>query len=344
MSPLTERLIARAELQGFKPARGFEKRQALAQATLAPMRLRPHREAAAVIVLTILKHRNAGAADEWIARLQDGAEIPIGKTLRSVGRANGFNDSLFWSWAPDLTPTEIATHFAESPEQLDRYLTLGDHFSAAEFASSGSGLVYIDGRLRVLPTLRKLLGDKPLKINSAYRDPAHNARVGGAGDSDHLYGRAIDLDLWNHDPNQVLEAALKCRFNAIGTYPHGDFIHLGMRDEPARWGKPFPKVSPGFTLKEGAEVEQRAQTGGPAMTATAATAISATGTIAAVNSGFAPALQTADMLTTYGPRALLGAVALIVGVWIYINHRLLRYRLVNAFNRLMELLRMRPVE
>lgn len=45
----------------------------------------------------------------------------------------------------------------------------------------------------VFELIRQLSGNKPLTVLSAYRTPAHNAKVGGAKHSQHLEGRAIDL-------------------------------------------------------------------------------------------------------------------------------------------------------
>jgi len=44
-----------------------------------------------------------------------------------------------------------------------------------------------------LETLRRQLGGHPIRLISAYRAPAHNARVGGADKSQHLRGAAADI-------------------------------------------------------------------------------------------------------------------------------------------------------
>ncbi len=41
--------------------------------------------------------------------------------------------------------------------------------------------------------IRALCDDRPLTVSSAYRSPAHNRKVGGAPDSQHMQGRALDL-------------------------------------------------------------------------------------------------------------------------------------------------------
>ncbi len=55
----------------------------------------------------------------------------------------------------------------------------------------------VDGRATELALLfeaiRALLGGQPLTILSAYRTPAHNRKIGGAPNSQHVEGRALDL-------------------------------------------------------------------------------------------------------------------------------------------------------
>ena len=66
------------------------------------------------------------------------------------------------------------------------------NFSPAEIACRGTGSILIDeAALDRLQTLRSRLG-KPLIVNSAYRSPEHNRRVGGAKHSKHLEGAAFD--------------------------------------------------------------------------------------------------------------------------------------------------------
>jgi hypothetical protein len=46
--------------------------------------------------------------------------------------------------------------------------------------------------------IREHLG-KPIRVNSGYRSPAVNKRIGGALTSQHSLGEAIDLDLHDRD-------------------------------------------------------------------------------------------------------------------------------------------------
>ncbi|SEO15865.1 Peptidase M15 [Paracoccus alcaliphilus] len=112
------------------------------------------------------------------------------------------------------------------------------NFSPAEIACRGTGKIQInEDALDRLQELRVMLG-KPLIVNSAYRSPEHNKRVGGAKASQHLNGCAFDISMANHDPVTYIAAARKAGFKGIGTYPRSNFVHIDTG--PARsWGDPF---------------------------------------------------------------------------------------------------------
>lgn len=118
-------------------------------------------------------------------------------------------------------------------------------FSPAEIACRGTGRLLVnDDALDRLQALRNVLG-RPMIINSAYRSPEHNARVGGASKSQHLQGAAFDISMANHDPEDFIAAARKAGFSGIGTYPRSNFVHIDTG--PTRsWGEPFPKRASRF--------------------------------------------------------------------------------------------------
>ena len=119
------------------------------------------------------------------------------------------------------------------------------NFSPAEIACRGTGKLLVnEDALNRLQELRVTLG-KPLIVNSAYRSPEHNTKVGGAKASKHLYGSAFDISMANHDPAPFIAAARKAGFKGIGTYPRSNFIHIDTG--PARsWGKSFPARASSF--------------------------------------------------------------------------------------------------
>jgi uncharacterized protein YcbK (DUF882 family) len=95
--------------------------------------------------------------------------------------------------------------------------------------------ILIDDKLvEKLQILRERLG-KPLTINSAYRCPERNNQVGGAENSQHMYGKAADVSLHNvaMPIEKVKELAEKIGFDGIGLYD--TFIHLDVRGYKARW-------------------------------------------------------------------------------------------------------------
>jgi uncharacterized protein YcbK (DUF882 family) len=101
------------------------------------------------------------------------------------------------------------------------------HFEPSEFDSRdlpGSG----DGMqiefIRRLDNAREAAG-VPFNINSGYRTPEHNRRVGGKPNSSHLRGWAADIltpDLQIR--YKILNALIGEGFNRIGIY--STFVHV----------------------------------------------------------------------------------------------------------------------
>lgn len=115
------------------------------------------------------------------------------------------------------------------------------HFTPAEMACRGTGrLVTSVALMDKLEALRKRLGGHPLVVTSGYRSKEHNAAVGGAANSQHLYGQAVDIALANMDGAEVEGHAKMLGFTGVGRYPGKGVIHLDLGPERA-WGQPWPK-------------------------------------------------------------------------------------------------------
>ncbi|MYE06345.1 MAG: DUF882 domain-containing protein [Chloroflexi bacterium] len=93
-------------------------------------------------------------------------------------------------------------------------------------------------------SLRKFLGGQPLAVRSAYRSPAHNRSVGGARNSQHVEGRAIDVALprgmsateFHQAVRRWSESGEAPQLGAVGYY--GTFVHIDTRPRRiATWGR-----------------------------------------------------------------------------------------------------------
>jgi uncharacterized protein YcbK (DUF882 family) len=101
-----------------------------------------------------------------------------------------------------------------------------------EFACPHCGEAFI--RPRLLDALERLraIRSKPIVIVSGYRCPVHNHAVGGAHNSQHVFGAASDIR--STVPSTVHEAEA-AGFVGIGT-KRGVVVHVDVRDGgPARW-------------------------------------------------------------------------------------------------------------
>ncbi|MEV0431195.1 D-Ala-D-Ala carboxypeptidase family metallohydrolase [Micromonospora sp. NPDC050495] len=85
-----------------------------------------------------------------------------------------------------------------------------------------------------LEALRRGLGDKPLYVTSGFRSIACNSQVGGASDSQHLYGTAADVKSGTSSLCRVARTARTHGFSGIfgpGYPDHDDHVHVDSRRE-----------------------------------------------------------------------------------------------------------------
>lgn len=117
---------------------------------------------------------------------------------------------------------------------------LSDNFRVSEFAcKNGANIVLIDDNLvALLQRIRNHFG-KTVHINSAYRTPAHNASVGGATYSQHIYGTAADIWVSGVSPLELVQyASYLLRYvmpvrGGVGLYSWG--AHVDTRGYMAFW-------------------------------------------------------------------------------------------------------------
>jgi zinc D-Ala-D-Ala carboxypeptidase len=104
------------------------------------------------------------------------------------------------------------------------------YFSDDEFERIGSDSNRMNiAMMKKLVSLRSKLGI-PLPLTSAWRSESRNLQVGGAKNSAHLYGRAVDLRIHGDTAFQVVSMAARFGFTGIGVHQkgitRGRFIHL----------------------------------------------------------------------------------------------------------------------
>lgn len=113
---------------------------------------------------------------------------------------------------------------------------LSANFRVKEFAcADGSDPIFISPDLvSVLQKIRAHFG-KPVIITSAYRTPAHNAKVGGVANSQHLFGAAADIRVKNVSPLRVAQYAEQILINKGGIGVYETFVHIDVRPTKSRW-------------------------------------------------------------------------------------------------------------
>lgn len=137
-----------------------------------------------------------------------------------------------------MTPSsnEFSAYFPPGFEEL--YEQMGfvkrwPNFSFDELKCKGTGSLRVHySTMDALQRLRLMIR-RPIAINSYYRSPEYNERIGGAPASYHLLGKAVDTTLWNGNITgraQLVYFATLCGFRGFGFYPTFNHIDTG----PAR--------------------------------------------------------------------------------------------------------------
>ena len=146
----------------------------------------------------------------------------------------------------------------------DLKLFLRDHYS-------GETIDYDIGVVDFLVSVMESVGATQATVLSAYRTPATNAMLarttfGVADNSQHLYGRALDVSFPAKLLPDAVAAARAMKRGGVGWYPRSEFIHLdtgpvrnwdlgaeGLQDALTKWPAPtpLPPKGSGTMLVEG---------------------------------------------------------------------------------------------
>ena len=116
------------------------------------------------------------------------------------------------------------------------------NFTWAEATKNGSRIPVnrdvtygIMGIARVMEEVRSRLGDRPIRVNSWYRDPATNRAIGGALYSRHMSGDAIDFVVIGVSSYTVYSRLDNWWGRRGGLASSSIFTHIDARGFKARW-------------------------------------------------------------------------------------------------------------
>lgn len=132
----------------------------------------------------------------------------------------------------------MATTIYAYSKAKDGNKSLSKNFKVREFAcQDGSDPIFIAPELvEVLQEIRDYFG-KPVNINSAFRTASHNSKpsVGGAAQSQHLYGTAADIYIAGVSPKDIAKfvETIMPQMGGIGIYD--TFVHVDVRSVKSRW-------------------------------------------------------------------------------------------------------------
>ena len=119
---------------------------------------------------------------------------------------------------------------------------VANNFKVKEFrCKDGSDKILIcPETVTILQAIRDYFG-KPVTINSAYRTPTYNKKIGGASRSQHMVGTACDIKVAGVPPTAIA-GYIEANFpnHGVGLYP--TFVHVDSRGYKTYWTNGGSKV------------------------------------------------------------------------------------------------------
>lgn len=143
---------------------------------------------------------------------------------------------LFWEKDPEIEGGKPVVTINAYSKKADGATKLSTNFKVSEFAcNDGSDAILVAPRLvMVLQSIRSHFG-AAVTINSAYRTPEYNAKVGGASASQHCYGTAADIVVKGKTPKEVAAYARSIMPDWGGVGIYSGFVHVDVRETKADW-------------------------------------------------------------------------------------------------------------
>ena len=121
----------------------------------------------------------------------------------------------------------------------DLYAGYGQNFGTY-VANSGVDTFCLVPKLRLAIWGVETFFGRKVVVSSGYRDPSHNARVGGKEDSFHMKCMAADIFVPGINKSRLIAYAYRNGLiGGLGCYPGRVFIHIDVRDRPHGWARPI---------------------------------------------------------------------------------------------------------
>lgn len=176
------------------------------------------------------------------------AAAPQGPTAQAVTPSASASGSSSASAADTGSPTAAPTTSSDSSQASSSQPSAAAPSASSERTGGGQGHAQAlekgahSGIAEKLKQIESAFGTR-LNVTSGYRDPQRNQNAGGAGNSAHLRGNAVDVTFNGGVPEtlKLIEAASKAGIGGIGVYKAGS-VHLDTESRRA-WGPSYGRES-----------------------------------------------------------------------------------------------------
>jgi Peptidase M15 len=126
--------------------------------------------------------------------------------------------------------------------EVDSFIVKGGHFTWNEATKGGTRIprseVIVERIIAIaeaMEEVRERLGNRAITVNSWYRTPEVNSRIGGASNSRHMIGDAIDFTVEDCHPFDVHAKLDDWWGERGGLGKYNSFTHIDLRGSCARW-------------------------------------------------------------------------------------------------------------
>ena len=118
-----------------------------------------------------------------------------------------------------------------------------EYFSVDELKCKGTDECEMDeGFMKKLEALRHEFNE-PMIVSSGYRHESYNQVIGGAKNSPHLYGKAVDIVISGKSAYRLMKLAIEHGFTGIGVSQRGPhekrFLHIDTMENSDTHPRPW---------------------------------------------------------------------------------------------------------